>query len=50
MIKTNGYYIDRPRYYEDFLGGGHKVCGFNHKAYYFKLNGEFLRGENKVKK
>lgn len=41
MIKTNGYYIDLPRYYEDYVAGN-KVFGYHHYAFYFKNNGDFL--------
>lgn len=48
MIQTNGYYLDEPRYYEDFIGGN-KVSGYHHYGYYFKNNEDFLIGYKKSK-
>lgn len=40
MIQTNGYYLDEPRYYEDFIGGN-KISGFHHYAYFFQKTKNF---------
>ena len=44
MIKTNGYYLDKPKYYEDFVTGGNIRNGFCHNAYRFFDNRYFFLG------
>lgn len=43
MIQTNGYYLDNPKFYEDYVGGN-KSSGFSHFAFCFFENGSFLTG------
>ena len=43
MVKTNGYYLDSPKYYEDYVGGN-KRTGFCHNSYKFNDDGSFYIG------
>jgi hypothetical protein len=42
MIKTNGYYLAYPKFYEEIIFGDHKLNGFHHNGYYFKSDGKFF--------
>lgn len=43
MIKTNGYYLSNPAFYEDYVGGN-KIQGYCHNAYKFDDDGTFRIG------
>lgn len=43
MIKTNGYYLSNPAFYEDYVGGN-KIEGYCHNAYKFDDDGTFRIG------
>lgn len=49
MIKHNGYYLNKPISYTDYVVGGYKITGIIHTAYLFLEDGKVLISSKEVR-